>query len=143
MRPGVLPAQRAGDWATRMKALHGAGKASIGRTEIHTEWRPYHVTSSLCLASATCCIPLCSQIVSIGCCVHYRHCFEMRSSSSLAPSWWVLLAHFCCRCCRHPRVLALPHMGSATDEVYERFATVLCENITRVKEGRELLHRLC
>uniref|UniRef100_A0A383V9Z4 D-isomer specific 2-hydroxyacid dehydrogenase NAD-binding domain-containing protein n=1 Tax=Tetradesmus obliquus TaxID=3088 RepID=A0A383V9Z4_TETOB len=44
---------------------------------------------------------------------------------------------------RHPRVLALPHMGSATDEVYERFAHILCENITRVREGRELLHRLC
>ncbi|KAF6261226.1 hypothetical protein COO60DRAFT_1636971 [Scenedesmus sp. NREL 46B-D3] len=44
---------------------------------------------------------------------------------------------------RHPRVLALPHMGSATDEVYERFARILCENITRVREGRELLHRLC
>jgi glyoxylate reductase len=39
--------------------------------------------------------------------------------------------------------VALPHLGSATHEVYERFAWVLCENITRVREGRELLHRLC
>lgn len=44
---------------------------------------------------------------------------------------------------RHRRVLALPHMGSATEEVYARFASILCENIVRRKEGRELIHRLC
>ncbi|KAG2447217.1 hypothetical protein HYH02_007957 [Chlamydomonas schloesseri] len=43
----------------------------------------------------------------------------------------------------HPRVLALPHLGSISAEVYDRFAYILCENITRVREGRELLHRLC
>lgn len=43
----------------------------------------------------------------------------------------------------HPRVLALPHLGSISAEVYDRFAHVLCENIVRAREGRELLHRLC
>ncbi|KAG2444479.1 hypothetical protein HXX76_001229 [Chlamydomonas incerta] len=43
----------------------------------------------------------------------------------------------------HPRVLALPHLGSISAEVYDRFASILCENITRAREGRELLHRLC
>ncbi|GLC46125.1 hypothetical protein PLESTB_001192700 [Pleodorina starrii] len=42
-----------------------------------------------------------------------------------------------------PRVLALPHLGSISAEVYDRFAAVLAENIVRVREGRELLHRLC
>lgn len=42
----------------------------------------------------------------------------------------------------HPNVLALPHLGSISAEVYERFASILCENIVRVREGRELLHRL-
>ncbi|GFR50822.1 hypothetical protein Agub_g13076, partial [Astrephomene gubernaculifera] len=32
----------------------------------------------------------------------------------------------------HPRVLALPHLGSISAEVYERFAEVLAENIVRV-----------
>jgi phosphoglycerate dehydrogenase-like enzyme len=45
--------------------------------------------------------------------------------------------------CRHPKVLALPHLGSITEEVYDRFAGILAENITRAREGRELLHRLC
>ncbi|EFJ46915.1 hypothetical protein VOLCADRAFT_92712 [Volvox carteri f. nagariensis] len=43
----------------------------------------------------------------------------------------------------HPRVLALPHLGSISAEVYDRFAGILAENIVRVREGRELLHRLC
>ncbi|GIL88112.1 hypothetical protein Vretimale_13972 [Volvox reticuliferus] len=43
----------------------------------------------------------------------------------------------------HPAVLALPHLGSISAEVYDRFAEVLAENIVRVREGRELLHRLC
>ncbi|KAG2493655.1 hypothetical protein HYH03_008170 [Edaphochlamys debaryana] len=43
----------------------------------------------------------------------------------------------------HPRVLALPHLGSISAEVYDRFANILMENIVRVREGRELLHRLC
>ncbi|KXZ48723.1 hypothetical protein GPECTOR_25g306 [Gonium pectorale] len=42
-----------------------------------------------------------------------------------------------------PRVLALPHLGSISKEVYERFAWILKENIVRVREGRELLNRLC
>ena len=41
------------------------------------------------------------------------------------------------------QVLSLPHLGSISAEVYDRFADILCENITRVREGRELLHRLC
>lgn len=44
---------------------------------------------------------------------------------------------------RHPKVLALPHCGSATDEVYARMAHVLCHNIQAIREGGELLHRLC
>jgi len=44
---------------------------------------------------------------------------------------------------RHPKVLALPHMGTITHEVYTRFAQILCENIVRRREGRELLKRLC
>lgn len=44
---------------------------------------------------------------------------------------------------QHPRVLALPHLGSITEEVYDRFAKVLCENIVAVREGRPLLHQLC
>ncbi|PNH06099.1 Glyoxylate reductase [Tetrabaena socialis] len=42
----------------------------------------------------------------------------------------------------HPAVLALPHLGSISAEVYERFAGILADNIVRCKEGRELLHRL-
>lgn len=49
----------------------------------------------------------------------------------------------CCCCCRHPKVLALPHCGSATHEVYARMASVLCHNIRAIREGGELLHRLC
>jgi glyoxylate reductase len=45
--------------------------------------------------------------------------------------------------CRHPKVLALPHMGSATHEVYERMAGVLCHNIKAIRKGGELMHRLC
>jgi phosphoglycerate dehydrogenase-like enzyme len=45
--------------------------------------------------------------------------------------------------CRHPKVLALPHMGSATHEVYERMAKVLCHNIVAIREGGELMYRLC
>lgn len=60
-------------------------------------------------------------------------------------------AVLCCRSavlscfglCRHPKVLALPHMGSATHEVYERMAQVLCHNIRAIREGGDLLHRLC
>jgi hypothetical protein len=44
---------------------------------------------------------------------------------------------------RHPKVLALPHLGSITEEVYAGFAGILAENIRRAGEGRELLHRLC
>lgn len=44
---------------------------------------------------------------------------------------------------KHPKVLALPHLGSITEEVYARFAGILAENIRRAGEGRELLHRLC
>ncbi len=44
---------------------------------------------------------------------------------------------------QHPKVLALPHLGSITEEVYARFAGILAENIRRAGEGRELLHRLC
>jgi lactate dehydrogenase-like 2-hydroxyacid dehydrogenase len=40
-------------------------------------------------------------------------------------------------------VLALPHMGSATHEVYERMAQVLCHNIRAIREGGDLMHRLC
>lgn len=71
-------------------------------------------------------------------------CQHSCSSLTLASSHQAaVVLHWHLLLCRHPRVLALPHMGSATDEVYERFAHILCENITRVREGRELLHRLC
>ena len=40
-------------------------------------------------------------------------------------------------------MLALPHMGTITNEVYQRFAEVLYENIVRVHDGRELLNRVC
>jgi lactate dehydrogenase-like 2-hydroxyacid dehydrogenase len=48
----------------------------------------------------------------------------------------------CCLLCRHPKVLALPHMGSSTEEVYKRLAGRLCDNIIRAREGGELLSRL-
>jgi phosphoglycerate dehydrogenase-like enzyme len=46
---------------------------------------------------------------------------------------------------RHPRVVSTPHLGSATAEVYERFARVLLANICAAHAGRpqDLLHRLC
>jgi phosphoglycerate dehydrogenase-like enzyme len=40
-------------------------------------------------------------------------------------------------------VLALPHTGAATEEVYDRFAEVLLHNISAAREGWELRHRLC
>jgi len=49
----------------------------------------------------------------------------------------------CCTALRNPRVVSLPHLGCATEEAYHALASVLCDNITRIREGRELLHRLC
>ena len=43
---------------------------------------------------------------------------------------------------QNSKVLALPHSGAATEGFYQRVAGVLCENIVRVREGRELLHQL-
>lgn len=40
-------------------------------------------------------------------------------------------------------MLALPHCGSGTHEVYERMAGVLRHNIKAIREGGELMHRLC
>lgn len=45
---------------------------------------------------------------------------------------------------RHPKVLALPHCGSATEEVYQRQAELLRDNIVASREGGGALrHRLC
>jgi len=46
---------------------------------------------------------------------------------------------------RHPHVVSTPHLGSATTEVYDRFARVLLANIVAMRAGRpqDLLHRLC
>ena len=43
---------------------------------------------------------------------------------------------------RHANVLALPHTGTSTIEVFQKWASLLVENIVRVREGRELLHPL-
>jgi phosphoglycerate dehydrogenase-like enzyme len=40
------------------------------------------------------------------------------------------------------KVIALPHLGSISQEVYDSFAAVLFENITRARDGRPLLHVL-
>lgn len=40
------------------------------------------------------------------------------------------------------KMLALPHLGSVTHEVYDRFAAVLAENIVRCREGRPLVNQL-
>ncbi|KAI8467481.1 MAG: D-isomer specific 2-hydroxyacid dehydrogenase [Monoraphidium minutum] len=44
---------------------------------------------------------------------------------------------------RHPKVLALPHCGAATEEVYQRFAELLRDNIAAARAGAPLRHRLC
>ncbi|KAG1660833.1 hypothetical protein FOA52_008944 [Chlamydomonas sp. UWO 241] len=44
---------------------------------------------------------------------------------------------------QHKRVLALPHTGTITHEVCERFAQVLFENILRRRDGRPPLNQLC
>ena len=44
---------------------------------------------------------------------------------------------------QHPNVIATPHTGVSSTEVLEKLAQVVCENIVRQREGRELLHRLC
>lgn len=44
---------------------------------------------------------------------------------------------------RHPNVVALPHTGAATEEVYRRFAEVLRDNIVAARAGLPLKHRLC
>lgn len=43
-----------------------------------------------------------------------------------------------------PNVLALPHTGTSTHEVFEKWSALLVENIIRIHDGREvdLLHRL-
>ena len=43
----------------------------------------------------------------------------------------------------HSNVIATPHTGVSSTEVREQLAHVICENIVRQREGRELLHRLC
>jgi phosphoglycerate dehydrogenase-like enzyme len=40
-------------------------------------------------------------------------------------------------------VLALPHCGNTTEEVYARNAELLRDNIVAAREGTELRHRLC
>jgi phosphoglycerate dehydrogenase-like enzyme len=41
------------------------------------------------------------------------------------------------------QVLALPHCGNTTEEVYARNAELLRDNIVAAREGTELRHRLC
>ncbi|KAK9823271.1 hypothetical protein WJX72_001486 [[Myrmecia] bisecta] len=43
---------------------------------------------------------------------------------------------------QHPNVVALGHTGVCTHEVIETYANLLTDNIVRMREGRELLHRL-
>ena len=45
---------------------------------------------------------------------------------------------------QHPNVLALPHTGTSTHEVFEEWASLLVENIVKARAGSEaeLLHRL-
>ena len=44
----------------------------------------------------------------------------------------------------HPNVVALPHTGTSTHEVFDTWATLLADNINHVHEGRvdELWHRV-
>ena len=44
---------------------------------------------------------------------------------------------------QHPNVIATPHTGVASLEVLEQLVSVVCNNIVRREEGKELLHRLC
>lgn len=44
---------------------------------------------------------------------------------------------------QHPNVIATPHTGVASIEVLEQLVSVVCQNIVRQREGKELLHRLC
>ncbi|KAL3134120.1 hypothetical protein ABBQ32_008542 [Trebouxia sp. C0010 RCD-2024] len=44
---------------------------------------------------------------------------------------------------QHPNVIATPHTGVASLEVLEQLVSVVCNNIVRRREGKELLHRLC
>ena len=41
-----------------------------------------------------------------------------------------------------PEVVATPHVGGSTVEVFARLATLVVENVERVKRGEALLHRI-
>lgn len=56
---------------------------------------------------------------------------------------WVEPANPADKVYQHPNVIATPHTGVSSTEVLEALAQVVCENIIRQREGRELLHRLC
>jgi phosphoglycerate dehydrogenase-like enzyme len=45
---------------------------------------------------------------------------------------------------RHPNVVALPHAGTSTHEVFDSWAQMLVDNITHAYEGRmsKLWHRV-
>ena len=43
---------------------------------------------------------------------------------------------------QHPNVIATPHTGVCTHDVVDVYASLLCENIVRRHDGRELLHQL-
>ncbi len=42
----------------------------------------------------------------------------------------------------HPRVVTLPHIAGSTTAAFERIASVVVENVTRLKRGDALMHRI-
>jgi phosphoglycerate dehydrogenase-like enzyme len=43
---------------------------------------------------------------------------------------------------RHPRVVALPHVGGSTEEAFARIAEVVVDNVSRLERGEPLRHRV-
>jgi phosphoglycerate dehydrogenase-like enzyme len=42
----------------------------------------------------------------------------------------------------HPRVVTLPHIAGSTTRAFDQIAAIVVENLTRLKRGDALLHRI-
>lgn len=43
----------------------------------------------------------------------------------------------------HPSVLALPHCGFSTEDVYDDIVSLVVQNICACKKGGDLINRIC
>jgi phosphoglycerate dehydrogenase-like enzyme len=42
----------------------------------------------------------------------------------------------------HPKVVTLPHVAGSTMESFDRIATIVCDNVARLRRGDDLAHRV-